>query len=188
MAQINLAPGTQLIAAARRRRRSLYMSGFLLLLLVGVIWSGLWVWENNVTQELEGNTVALQKLEAEITRAGDTVQRIESFESRLEALDRLLDERIQWAPVFAEVERLLPPATVITALRFHDEQGEIAVSGRTPTIDVVAQSIASLRDDPARETLFSDVNVSNIRRVSRLDDSGAELGSEYQFEMLITIK
>ena len=165
------------------------MSGFLLLLLVGVIWGGLLAWENNVTQELEGHTVALQKLEAEITRAGDTVQRIESFESRLEALDRLLDERIQWAPVFAEIERLLPATTRISHLGFGSDLNELTVIGSAPTVDDVAETLASLRDAPARETLFEDIEVGAVRRKEQGIESSAEsLPPRYEFEIKFAIK
>ena len=188
MAQINLAPGTQFIAAARRRRRALYLTGILLLLLVGVVWGGLYAWSGNLDEELQTQTVALEKLEAEITRAGETVDRIKAFESRLTALDALLDDHIDWAPVFAEIERLLPPATVITNLEVTNELQKISVQGNAPTVDAVAQTLASLRDTPARETLFSNIDVSGVSRVGVRDEAGVEIASQYSFEVEFAIK
>jgi len=188
MAQINLAPGTQFIAAARRRRRALYASGTLLLILIGVIWGGLFVWVQGAEEELQAEAVALQKLEAEITRAGDTVDRIESFESRLLALNRLLDDHIDWAPVFVEIQRLLPETTRIRSLDFQHEQNKITIEGRAPTVDHVAQTLASLRDTPARETLFKDIEVGILRRTSVVGEAGEEIGAEYEFQAKFLIK
>lgn len=188
MAQINLAPGTAFIAAARRRQRALYMVSAIAAIVLVAIWVGLFLWEKNVTTQRDAASASLQKVTAEISRAGEGVLRIEEFEGRLLALDQLLDKHIELAPIFAEIERLLPAATVLTQIDANITDGKILIKGKTPAVDVVAQTLASMRDTPARATLFASASFSSLTRESVRDPEGAEVGARYVFGAEFKIK
>lgn len=188
MAQINLAPGTMFIAAARRRQRTLYVGSVVIVVILLAVWLSLFVWERNLQQRRDTAAASLQKITAEITRTGDGARRIEEFEGRLLALDQLLENHVEWAPIFAELERLLPVATVLTQIDANIAQGTIAVRGKTPAVDIVAQTLASLRDTPTRATLFTDVNFSTLSREAVRDGAGAEVGARYAFGAAFKLK
>jgi len=181
MAQINLAPGTAFIAAARRRQRTLYVISAVSVLALVTIWGSLFLWESRVTQQRDAAAANLQKVKGELTLAGDGVTRIEEFEGRLLALDQLLDKHIELAPIFAEIERLLPSATVLTQIDANITDGKILIKGKTPAVDVVAQTLASMRDTPARATLFASASFSSITREAVRDGDGVEVGTRYVF-------
>lgn len=188
MTQINLAPGTQYIAAARRRRQALYlMSGAMLVVLL-VVWLVFFFWQKSVDAKVTAGTADLQKLEVEIKQAGDAVSRIKLFEGRLTALDQLLDNHMSWGGVLGEIERLLPPQTVLTSIDANQLSGIVSVQGRGAAIDLVALTLASFRSTPTHETLFTDVTFTDISRKENLTPEEQALGPQYIFAAEFNLK
>ncbi|MDP3997545.1 MAG: PilN domain-containing protein [bacterium] len=188
MAQINLAPGTQYALAARRRRQRLFMLSILVMAVLLIVWGGLFLIERVFKQRLGSDQTALAALETEITRVGPDVSRIQLFEGRVQVLGSLLDNHVNWNPLLQELEKLLPPETVLTSLRAGVDNNTVDISGTTPNIDVVAQTLASLADQPDRPTVFSSGNVKSINRVTDKDEQGNITASYFTFNGTLEIK
>src|SRR5687768_15477566 len=91
-------------------------------------------------QEAQGE---LSALERRIAEAGPDVERITLFEERLAAVDTLLDQHSKYSRALLELERLLPPPTVLTSLSIDTQKAIADIVGRTTSIDEVAQALAS---------------------------------------------
>jgi Tfp pilus assembly protein PilN len=187
MAQINLAPGAQYVAAARQRRRALYIVIVVVALAAVAAWGGLAFLVQTSERQLEQATMELVAVEGEIARLISESQRITLFERRLVAVSNLLDQHISWGPLLGELEKLLPPPTVLRTLQVENKSDVVAVEGTTPDIDVIAQTLASLTTSANRPTLFSAAHIDSILRQPETDGTGQQTGAHYNFSASLTI-
>lgn len=164
MANINLAPGTQFVALARKRRRRLFLVSFVLLVLLGGVWLGLVAFKGQAEAAQTQVEARLNTVQTEIAKLGSEVTRVELFEDRLVELDALLDAHLEWGTLFEELQRLLPPPTVINAATINADSGELNLTGVTPDIDTVAQTLTSLSSGPNHETLFTLKKFDSVAR------------------------
>lgn len=181
MADINLALGTQYIAAARRRRRNLYLlAGLIVLLLMG---AGLilYAWAAKVEQQLLETQAELNSIEAEISRSGADVARIELFEGRIKTLKVLLDKHISWNIFFDALQQYLPADTVITSIKVENMDNIVDVTGTVGSMEQLSLAIASLETKPDRGTPFSDVNIKSISQKQIVDEKGQLVATKYDF-------
>lgn len=183
---INLAPGTQYIVASRQRRARLYMLSFIIAAVVIAAWAVLAIYKWQAEETLAEATGSLQTLEAAISKLDTDAKRIVLFEQRLKNLDELLDAHISWNPILAEIERLLPGTTVLTALAVDSTQTIMTISGFTPDIDQVAQTLASLSDAPAHKTIFTRATINTITRQAQNNPDGTPGGVKYEFGAELT--
>lgn len=186
MATINLAPGTQYLAGIRRRRRFLFTlsAGIIVVLVLG--WGTLEVAARSAEEKLVTHQGELRTLERQIVEAGPDVERVTLFEERLAAVNILLNGHRSYTPLLKELERLLPPATVLTNLTIDSEKATTEVSGTTPNIDDVAQALASLTSSPEHPTVFSTVELQSILRNEIKSGEGAPTTIEYVFKAVLT--
>lgn len=183
MATINLAPGTQYLAAARRRRRLLFSGTALLVIVLIIVGVVLELLTTAAARQLRLVEEELRGVETEIAALGPDVERITLFEQRLAALDGLLSNHLSWTPFFKDLERLLPAPAVIGKLSVELESGIVAISAVAPNIDDVAQTIASLATSPNRLTIFKEANLHNItRRETPIPDS-PQVDVVYSFDL-----
>lgn len=183
---INLAPGTKYIVAAGARRRRLYLLSALIAVIVAIAWIGLAVYKAQAEKKLAAATGQLQSLEAEIAKLDTDARRIVLFEQRLKNLDELLDSHISWDPVATEIERLLPTTTTLTAIGVDATQTTMTVTGRTPDIDQVAQTLASLSSSPAHKTIFTRATINTITRQELKNPDGTPNTTRYEFGAELT--
>lgn len=164
MATINLAPETQYrLNAEKRRRVVLLFAGAVigLTLLLGAI---LWIVAAQTDRRLKDTAGRLRTVETEIARLQSTADRVLLFEQRLTAFNTLLDHHIVWDPLLREIERLLPAPAVLTQLSFEASEGVAHLAGRTPSLDDIAQTLASLTAKPPHTTLFSRAELKSATR------------------------
>src|SRR5687768_5749657 len=74
MATINLAPGTQYIAAIRRRRRFLYGISTMIVVAVVLVWAGLFIMNQASARSIQEAQGELSALERRIAEAGPDVE------------------------------------------------------------------------------------------------------------------
>lgn len=187
MAQINLAPGSQYLIVVRRRRRMIY--GLAAVLAVALIIAGvvLQIMLSSANRDLQSTQQSLQSVETKIAQASEEVTRIQLFESRLTNLSELLNQHRTWSPYLQELERLLPPETIITSFKGSFDNRTIDLTGTTPHIDMAAQTLASLHNEPTTHaTLFTSGTISNVEQVLQTGLAGEVLGQRYKFNMTLT--
>jgi len=188
MAQINLAPGTQYAVAARKRRLKMYgLTALVVVIMVAVI-GVLWMWQTSISQQLEEVEGNLRAVNSEIALASGAAREVELFEGRLNVLDNLLDSHVSWDPLWQELERLLPPPTVLKGVRAGVDERVVKVSGTTTDMDQLAQTLASLKDEEDRQTLFSEAKFGSTSRVEQKGADGELLGASYNFSAELTMK
>lgn len=181
VAEINLAPGTEYAGLLRRRRRRVVLWTFLIGIVTAAAWGGLFIYQQQLIQEKRDADRRLSAVEAEITRLGDQGQRITLFENRLLAVDSLLSEHISWDPFLQDLERLLPPPAVVNRLEVNVGDNSAELSGQTPDLDIIAQTLASVISTPARPTIFTAANLENVNRVQQDSPEGEVLSVHYEF-------
>jgi Tfp pilus assembly protein PilN len=187
MAQINLAPGSQYVAVVRRRRRVLYgIAGGLAAVAiftavaVSVMVRSSESAEQSLREELKG-------VETQIAAASEEAKRIRLFDSRLNNVAQLLDKHQVWTPHLQELERLLPPDTLLKSLNGSHGDGTLELAGSTPNIDGVAVALANLANQPlSHTTLFSGGTITNVTREEQTGPAGEVLGARYVFKMNLT--
>ncbi|MEX1997901.1 MAG: hypothetical protein WEA04_04495 [Candidatus Andersenbacteria bacterium] len=182
MATINLAPGTAYLASIRRRRRALFSLSIGIVVLLVVMWGILAGLQSSAARALTRSQAQLQGLERRIIEAGDDVTRITLFEERIDALEELLATHVSPLPLLQEIERLLPAPTVLIDLEMTTREGQLIVSGNTPNIDEVAQTLASLTTSPTRKTMFTAVDLASIARNETASPDGTVTTINYSFQ------
>lgn len=186
MATINLAPGTQYLAAIRRRRRNLFMVAGGIVVIVVLVWGGLSLAVVSAQRALAAAQGELSSLERNIAEAGPDVARIALFEERLEAAAKLLTNHKVYTPMLKELERLIPPPTVLTNLTIDSEKAIAEVSGTTPNIDEVAQVLASFESSIARPTMFATTELQSVLRNEIKSAEGGPTTVEYIFRAILS--
>jgi Tfp pilus assembly protein PilN len=164
MATINLAPDTEFRRAAEKRQRLILFMSAIIVLVVIVSGGGIWLFKVYTERTLARASTNLRAVETEIARLDESAQRVILFEERLKAMDALLNQHVTWDPIVREVERLLPAPAVLQTATFNGRDGMIQITGRTPDLDTVAQTLASLSSQPARTTLFSSAVLRSTKR------------------------
>lgn len=181
VAEINLAPGTEYLGVLQRRRRRVYVWTFLIAIIVAVIWGGLFIYQQQLIQEKRDVDRRLSAVEAEITRLGDQARRVTLFENRLRAVDDLLSEHLSWDPFLQDLERLLPPPAVMNRMEVNVTEAKVELSGETPDLDIISQTLASLVSTPARPTIFTSATLENVNRVQQDSSTGEVVSVRYEF-------
>ncbi len=181
MATINLAPGTQYLATQRRRRTMLFGLSAGIVVTVGAVWIILFLLVQQQRDALAAAEQELAAAERKIAEAGPDVERITFFEDRLQAVDQLISSHVAITPLFKELERLMPTTTALTHVDMDTERGNIDVTGVTPTMDEIAQALASLSTSVGRATLFPSAELSGVTRVEKKTEDGLGTITEYQF-------
>ncbi len=188
MAQINLAPGSQYLVLVRRRRRVIYVTAALIAivaLITGIVLSILVARVENKEQTLKQD---LQSVETRIAQASEEVKRIQLFEKRLTNLDSLIRNHKTWSLYLQEIERLLPPDTVLTSIKGNHKDGTIELSGTTSNIDSAALTLASLQNQPTtHSTLFTGGTIRNVEHKTQVGPAGEVLGQRYSFSMSLVL-
>lgn len=186
MAQINLAPDVQFMAAARKRRQQLFLIAGVLGVLLLFIWLALLALRANSFNQLQKAEQELSAVEAELTRLGPDVARIEHFEARLASLDSLLDMHVRWVPLLSDLERLLPPTISLKRFEVTSDAHEAKLIGLTANLDEVAQTLASLISSTDRPTLFTSGHISSANRATVIVD-GATVGNQIEFSAQLKV-
>lgn len=163
MPTINLAPETRYLLEQKKRQQFLFLVAFGIVILSLLIWAGLAFTRSVVQQQLQQVQAEINAVETRISELDDVAQRIVLFERRSAALQQLLTSRLNWDPILQEIERLLPPPAVLHRLTAADD-GSLELEGNTPDIDILAQTLASLKTTPTHATLFPTINFKGINR------------------------
>jgi Tfp pilus assembly protein PilN len=181
MATINLAPSTHYIATARKRRRNLYiLTSAIVIVMIG-IWVGLTVAIKSTQNQKATFEASLASVETEIAKSSQVVERINAFEDRLTGLDQLLASRTSLTPFFQSLEQFLPPATTITHLVLSSKDNAVTVEASAPSLDDIAQAVASLNRTP-NET-FKSMTIEGSQRVDAKDDVPAHYDFSLQVQL-----
>jgi Tfp pilus assembly protein PilN len=194
MAQINLAPGSQYLMVVRRRRRMIYGLAFVLAVAMFITGVVLKIMVSSANRDLQSNRQELQSVEAQISQASEEVTRIQLFEGRLSNISELLKHHRTWSPYLQELERLLPPATILASFKGNFDSRTIELTGTTSNIDMAAQTLASLQNQPgssvpggaSHTTLLTSGTISNVEQVLQTGAAGEILGQRYKFSMTLT--
>lgn len=186
MAEINLAPGTEYAGVVRHRRRRTLGLATLLIAVVAIVWGGLFIYQQRLVQEKRDADRRLSAVEAEIARLGDQGKRVTLFENRLVAVDSLLTAHIAWDPFLQDLEKVLPPPALINRLKVSLEDGTIELTGETPDLDVVAQTLASLVSTSARPTIFTSGALQSVKRIEQENPAGEPVSVRYDFSADLT--
>lgn len=181
MATINLAPGAQYLASIRRRRRFLISLSTAVFVVTALAWLGAYLYLQSVEGNIAATQTRLQNLETQLAALQPDIERIALFEGRLTALKLLLDNHISWVPFLTEIERLLPPPTVLTSLVVVSDQGVVEVAGTAPDIDQIAQALASLTAERQPAQLFNSGEIVNVQRVQGETAEGQPGAVTYRF-------
>lgn len=182
MPSINLAPGTQYIIAARKRRVRLYGIAVLVAALFALGWGTLYVYQNSIEKKDADLQAKIQTASTQIEALHDDAVRVALFEKRLVDVKTLLDAHIQWNGVFADLERLLPPDTVLSNFDAASDSPTITVQGTTAQMDQVSIAIASLTAGQAG--IFRSGSVKNIQRQEQ--KNGDQVSVVYSFTATLT--
>ncbi len=182
MPSINLAPGTEFIIAARKRRQRLYVIAGIIIAIAGILFLVLFLMEQSLTTQDEALKANIQTADAQIQKSQADALRVSLFEKRLTETKVLLDAHVKWDQVFADLEHLLPPATVLTNIDTGTDSSTMSISGSTPDIDTIAQTIASLSSGQSNSSLFRNGQIKNLDQ-----KSGDQAATGYKFSMSLTL-
>lgn len=183
---INLAPGTQHIVEMRARRQRLFMASAIIAAATLVVWGGLYIYHQQLLGQEKEVSDRIQNVKAEIANLDTDAQRIILFEERLKDLGQLLDGHVSWNPLLADIERLLPPTTSLTALTVRIDSSTIVINGKTPDVDQVAVTLASLATSPNHKTALKKATVTSVNRNETKGDGGVVTGAQYDFTAELT--
>lgn len=183
MPSVNLAPSTQLAVAAGRRRRRLFLLSILIVLIVALVWGGLFFYQSTLDQNLQATQSQVRKVESEIARLASDADRVQSFESRLNAVSLLLNSHVNWDPVLQSVEQLLPQTVTLKAINVQEKTGKMTVEGVTSDVDQVSQSLASFLADKNNSVFTSGKLTSVLRKTSGTPDQGITVNYDFQIEL-----
>lgn len=164
MPSINLAPGTQYIISARKRRVRLYAIAILVVGIFALAWMGLYAYQASLQKTDEGLQQKIRTADAQIQTLHNEAVRVALFEKRLGEVKNLLDNHVRWNPIFADLERLLPPDTVITSFDATSSSPKITVQGVTAQMDQVSIAVASLTAGGPQPSVFTSGSVKSIQR------------------------
>jgi Tfp pilus assembly protein PilN len=181
MTTINLAPGTRYIAVARQQRRRLISIAISLAVILFLIWLTLFMYQRSLNNRQAAIEEQLRGAETEITKIEPDARRIIRFEQRLKILDSLLSTHITWNPLFQQLEKLLPPGTVLTSIQAGQETGRVTIQGATADIDQIAQTLASLLARENHQTIFTKGLLGNVDRQEQRTSDGQVTGAHYNF-------
>jgi Tfp pilus assembly protein PilN len=183
MAQINLAPQVQLMLAAKRRQRRLYFLAGSLVVIMLIVWSGLWFISNQYVKTIQAKENQLASYKSQLAGLKSDNTRMNNFESRLASLNKLISQRRSWNPIFQEIEKLIPANTVINTLEADLDLAVIKISAYTPTLDDVSLVIASFENEVNHSTMFQKATVLNANKHSQADESGAVVSEGFNFNL-----
>lgn len=175
MPSINLAPGTQYIITARRRRLRLYAIsiGIAAVFLLG--WFALYMYVRILESSSNSVQANIARVDQKIQELHDDAVRVAFFEKRLAGVSKLIDSHIGWEKIFSDMERLLPPDTVLTSFEAASGNSTISLSGTTQNIDQVALALASLTEDAGHLSVFKRGTVKTIQRQEQKNAEGASV-------------
>ncbi len=179
MPSINLAPGTQYVIAARKRRRRLYGISLLIVVVFAVGWMLMYGYVlslRNTSEDIQGQLASANQ---RIQTLREDAKRVALFEKRLVDIRTLLENHISWDRVFGDIERLLPPDTIITGLDARSDNTTLTLQGRTQNIDQVALAVASLTSSAGVPSVFTSGSVKGVVREEQ------EGGAIYTFTMTL---
>lgn len=182
MATLNLVPGNEYLELARRRQRRLLIGAGVGAVVFILIWGVLLGMRASVASNVKETQGRLRAVEAEIAKLDTVAERIRLFEQRIVALSALLDQHVSWGPLLQEIERLMPLNTRLLSVAAQANDGVIEISGLTPNLDELAQTIASLRHSPQHTSLFSEVSLGDVDL--RSTEPGAP--ALYRFTLVLT--
>lgn len=163
MATINLAPETRFLLEQKKKQRLLFLTAVGIVVVLVLVWSGLLLTRSIVRRNLRNMQAEITAVETKISELDTVAKRIVLFERRSAALQKLLAGRITWDLVLKELERLLPTPTIFNQLTLA-ANGTVEVQGNTPDLDVLAQTIASLKNTPSHPTLFTNSNLKGVSK------------------------
>lgn len=184
MPSINLAPGTQYIIAARKRRVRLYGTALLVVFVFAAAWAALYAYHQALSKNNEDIETKIKTASAQIETLRSDAIRVSLFEKRLGEVSKLLKTHVHWNAVFADLERLLPPDTVLTNFEAASDAPTISVQGITGQVDHISLAIASLTASDARPSVFASGSIKNIQRQEK--KNGEEASVVYGFTMTLT--
>lgn len=184
MPSINLAPGTQQIAAAQKRRRRLYVMTILILLITSAAWGGVFLYQQQLEREAEDIQQQLRNVQTETARLADQADRVRLFEGRLTALGSLLSTHTSWDPILGGVEQLIPTTVTLEDLMANSQRGQVQLAGKTSDIDQVAVSLASFLDN---QSVFTDGVLGGVtRKEISSPEEGVPPTIQYDFQIELT--
>jgi Tfp pilus assembly protein PilN len=182
---INLAPGTEYIIAARKRRTRLYLISVAIVVIFTIAYGVLFFYVQALEQKNTDIQAGISVASADLHKKNDIVIRVAEFEKRLTQTKALLDTHVYWESLFADLERLLPTDTVLTSFEAKSTDTTVSIQGTTPSIDAVAQAMASLSAGPAHASVFKN---GIVKSVSRADQKNGEVTStRYSFVMTLEV-
>jgi len=184
MATINLAPETRYVVEQKRQRRVLFAISLGIGLLLALLWGALFATRAIVGGRLTETTNRIATVETEIAQLESVAERITLFEARTAALKQLTKTRLGWDPFLKEIERLLPASAVLTTLSVQGHEGAVQLTGVTPDLDLLAQALASLKDQTGHATLFSEASLRNATQQTA--EAAANGLSGYLFNLKLT--
>lgn len=184
MPSINLAPGTQYIIAARKRRLRLYIIAVITAIVFAGAWGALYTYYQSLLKTDAGIQTKIQTANAQIQTLHDDAVRVALFEKRLVEIKTLLDTHVNWSPVFADIERLLPSDTVLTNFDASSNLPSISLQGVTSQIDQVSLAIASLSAGDSHPSVFKSGSIKSIQRQEQ--KNGEVVSVAYSFNIVLT--
>lgn len=172
MPSVNLAPDTRLANQAKQRLQRLLGLSAAIAIVIALIWGGIFFYKTRLAKADADVQDRIRAVDMEIAKLENDAKRIVLFENRLTSLDDLLDQHVNWEPLLRGFETLLPPQTVLERVEFDSDQGVIRVSGNTPDVDSVAQTLASLSSTASRRTVFLSGTMRSVDRKETPVDGG----------------
>ena len=179
MPSINLAPGTQYVIAARKRRRRLYGVSMLIVAVFFGGWMLMYGYLLSLRNSSEDLEKELQGVNLRVQTLREDALRVTLFEKRLVDVNTILNNHISWDRVFGDLERLLPPDSVITSFDAQTGSSTVLLQGRTQNIDQIALALASLTSSAGTPSIFESGSVKEIARQEQ------ESGAAYTFTMTL---
>lgn len=162
---INLIPEANYLLVAQRRRNIIFVITGLIVLVLLAVWGVLYWLQYQAGTSLAQAKEKLTAIETEIQNQKTVVQRIVLFDKRLTAYDHLLKQHVSWDPFLGEIERLLPPSTVLSRLFVQVDEGKADITGSTPVIDTLAQTLASLENRGGQQkTIFTSARFKDVQQ------------------------
>ncbi len=184
MPSINLAPGTQYIITARKRRLRLYAITIAIIAIFLLGWFGLYMYVQILNSSSNKVKADIASVNQQIEALREDATRVAFFEKRLTDVSQILSNHVGWEKVFADVERLLPPDTVLTSFEATSGDSTITVQGITQNVDQVALALASLTESANHPSVFSKGTVKTINRQQQVGAEGTPVGV-YTFTMTL---
>lgn len=156
--------------ATRRHATVLGLSALGALLVVGLAYGGLLLYEQNVTKHITETKTKLEQVTQEITSLNVEQQQASATVQKLTAIQTLIDHHIRWTKFFGLMERYTMPEVTYGPTYSGSLADSVSVTATTTSFENVAKQYLIFQQLVRDKVFISDFSITGA--TSQIDKDG----------------